>query len=168
VLRFIEETFGLPNLGNRDVTANDMMDSFDFTQDPNSPLILTPRACPVVNKALGFGEHLIGSTTTTSFHPVNQNLQIFNYNVSKPLKIDSVKVQAILLTSRSGMRRRYRPSREPLLDGREICTHPSWASFGNPYHHGQRSQQSPDGLRLLELVHCWISKICFSSPSSKR
>jgi phospholipase C len=92
VLRFIEETFGLPNLGNRDVTANDMMDSFDFTQDPNSPLILTPRACPVVNKALGFGEHLIGSTTTTSFHPVNQNLQIFNYNVSKPLKIDSVKV----------------------------------------------------------------------------
>jgi phospholipase C len=92
VLRFIEETFGLPNLGNRDATTNDMMDSFDFSQNPNSPLVLSPRACPVVNQTLSFGEHLVGSTKSTSFHPVNQNLQIFNYNVSEPLKINSVKV----------------------------------------------------------------------------
>jgi phospholipase C len=92
VLRFIEETFGLPNLGNRDATTNDMMDSFDFSQNPNSPLVLSPRSCPVVNQSLGFGEHLVGSTATTSFHPVRQELQIFNYNTDKSLTINSTKI----------------------------------------------------------------------------
>jgi hypothetical protein len=92
VIRFIEETFGLPNLGNRDVTANDMMDSFNFNQKPNPPLILTPRSCPVVNRSIGFGEHLVGSTATTSFHPINQELRIFNYNSSKPLTVSTTKI----------------------------------------------------------------------------
>jgi phospholipase C len=92
VLRFIEETFGLPNLGNRDATANDMMDSFDFTQNPNPPLVLSPRSCPVVNPSLTFGEHLVGSTNTTSFYPVNQELQVFNYNTDKPLTVHSAKI----------------------------------------------------------------------------
>lgn len=92
VLRFIEETFGVPNLGNRDVTANDMMDSFDFKQTPNPALILSQRACSVVNKTLDFGEHLVGSTSNNSFHPVRQELQVFNYQTSNPLTISSVKL----------------------------------------------------------------------------
>ncbi len=42
--KFIEEDFGLPNLGQRDALAqtSDLMDYFDFSQKPQAPLILTP------------------------------------------------------------------------------------------------------------------------------
>ena len=45
-LKIVEERFGLQMLNARDKAANDMTDSFDFTQTPSSPLVLTPRACP--------------------------------------------------------------------------------------------------------------------------
>lgn len=45
-LKFVEERYGLPALGPRDHQANDMTDSFDFTQSPRPPLILMPHACP--------------------------------------------------------------------------------------------------------------------------
>ncbi len=35
-LTFIEKTFGLPNLGVRDATANDFADCFDFSQKPRA------------------------------------------------------------------------------------------------------------------------------------
>jgi hypothetical protein len=90
IVRFIEETFGLPNLGNRDTTANDTMDSFDFSQNPNPPLVLTPRTCPLVNGTMTFGQHTVGSTATTSFHPATQPLQIFNTSTTTALKVYSV------------------------------------------------------------------------------
>jgi phospholipase C len=37
-LKLAEETFNLPSLGTRDVKANDMMNSFDFNQAPQSGL----------------------------------------------------------------------------------------------------------------------------------
>lgn len=46
VLKFAEETFGLPSLTQRDASANDMMDAFNFTQTPLPPLVLTTRVCP--------------------------------------------------------------------------------------------------------------------------
>jgi hypothetical protein len=92
VVRFIEETFGLPNLGNRDVGTNDTMDSFNFSQAPNPPLVLTPRSCPLINKTMTFGEHLVGSNVSTSFHPSTQPLQLFNTSASKSLKVNSVTV----------------------------------------------------------------------------
>jgi phospholipase C len=46
VLKFIEEDFSLPNLTDRDLNANDMMDVFDFTQAPRSFPALTMRTCP--------------------------------------------------------------------------------------------------------------------------
>jgi phospholipase C len=45
VLRFIEELHGLPSMGRRDATANDLLDAFDFRQAPIPPLVLTPRDC---------------------------------------------------------------------------------------------------------------------------
>ena len=39
LLDLAEHTFNLPSLGARDVTANDMMNSFNFTQSPQPPLI---------------------------------------------------------------------------------------------------------------------------------
>jgi len=39
MLRFAEVTFNLPTLGTRDVKSNDMMNSFDFGQSPQPPLV---------------------------------------------------------------------------------------------------------------------------------
>ena len=45
-MRFMEETFGLPNLGGADTVANDMQDAFNYTQTPLAPLVLSQRTCP--------------------------------------------------------------------------------------------------------------------------
>jgi hypothetical protein len=46
LLKFAEERFGLEPLTERDLLANDLLDSFDFSQDPSPPLILSERNCP--------------------------------------------------------------------------------------------------------------------------
>jgi phospholipase C len=46
MLKFVEKIFGLPALTQRDAQAADMLDAFDFTQQPLPPLILSPRVCP--------------------------------------------------------------------------------------------------------------------------
>jgi phospholipase C len=45
-LKFVEELFGLSSLTGRDRMANDMTDSFDFSQQPQPALVLQPHACP--------------------------------------------------------------------------------------------------------------------------
>lgn len=45
-LRFVETLFGLDPLNNRDAGASDMLDCFDFTQEPLPPLVLSPVDCP--------------------------------------------------------------------------------------------------------------------------
>jgi hypothetical protein len=57
VLRFMEETFGLPSLGGADAIANDMQDAFNYTQTPLAPLVLNQRTCPA------------GSEDTSEFDP---------------------------------------------------------------------------------------------------
>ena len=46
VLRFIETVFDVPPLTSRDANASDMLGAFDFTQQPQAPLILHQRPCP--------------------------------------------------------------------------------------------------------------------------
>lgn len=46
VLRFMEETFGLPNLHGADTIANDFQDAFSYSQKPLPPLVLSQRTCP--------------------------------------------------------------------------------------------------------------------------
>ncbi len=46
LLKFAEERFGLDTLTDRDFRANDLLDSFDFTQDPLPPRFLDQRVCP--------------------------------------------------------------------------------------------------------------------------
>jgi len=46
-LKFAEVRFGLPALTDRDSKAGDMLDSFDFNQDPQPALILEERSCPM-------------------------------------------------------------------------------------------------------------------------
>lgn len=91
VLKFIEETFNLGNLGNRDVNANDTMDSFNFNQTPALPLILSTRTCPVVNPALGFGQHLVNSNINNVFDPLTQPLVILN-TYPQAMAVQSMKL----------------------------------------------------------------------------
>jgi phospholipase C len=46
VLKFIETRYGLKALTSRDAAANNMLDSFNFAQAPQAPLLLQPRTCP--------------------------------------------------------------------------------------------------------------------------
>lgn len=46
MLKFAEKRFSLATLTNRDAIANDMTDSFDFSQQPLAPLVLQERQCP--------------------------------------------------------------------------------------------------------------------------
>jgi hypothetical protein len=48
-LKTVEERFDLAALTERDESANDLLDSFDFSQNPLPPLLLTPRQCPVLS-----------------------------------------------------------------------------------------------------------------------
>jgi phospholipase C len=45
-LKFVETRYGLQSLTARDTNANDMTDSFNFSQTPQSPLVLSTRTCP--------------------------------------------------------------------------------------------------------------------------
>jgi phospholipase C len=67
VLKFIEEDFGISPLSTRDADANDTTDSFDFTQSPRAPQILTPRTCPLASQLTEtFGGQPIGITSPIS------------------------------------------------------------------------------------------------------
>jgi phospholipase C len=64
VLKFVEERFGLPALASRDAAANDTLDSFNFSQTPLSPLILSSRNCPITSAAaLKFGDQVVGTSS---------------------------------------------------------------------------------------------------------
>jgi len=65
VLKFIETRFGLAPLTTRDAGANDTQDSFNWSQTPISPLVLTTHSCPVLSTGnVTFGNY--GITTTSS------------------------------------------------------------------------------------------------------
>ncbi len=84
VLRFIEDTFNLPSLTNRDAEANDMMDAFDFSQKALPPLMLTQRQCPFTVLSTTFGEQLMGTAITNS-------VPLFNSGTT-PVKIKSAVI----------------------------------------------------------------------------
>jgi phospholipase C len=46
VLQLAENTFNLPSLGQRDVSAGNLMSALDTSHIHNQPLILQPRSCP--------------------------------------------------------------------------------------------------------------------------
>jgi uncharacterized protein (TIGR03437 family) len=45
-LRLIEERFGVNPMTARDNAANDMIDAFDFTQEPRAPVMMNPNGTP--------------------------------------------------------------------------------------------------------------------------
>ena len=86
VLKFIEELYGLPPLTQRDATANDTTDSFDFLQLPRLPLILNTRPCPIPSTTIvPFGGQPVGVTTPS------YNLTLTNWGSSN-LTINTLKI----------------------------------------------------------------------------
>ena len=49
-LKFAEVRFRLPALNDRDSKAGDMLDSFDFSGEPQPTLILQERSCPIASE----------------------------------------------------------------------------------------------------------------------
>lgn len=78
VLKFMEEVFNIPSLGLRDATANDPLDSFDFNQTPLPPLVLSTRACPVVNTNTQFGQQLLNTSYTNTVKVFNPHTTVMN------------------------------------------------------------------------------------------
>jgi len=75
-LKFAEERFGLSPLTARDANANDMLDSFNFSQTPLPPLVLQPRHCsPASTTALNFAlPQQVGTTSPA------MSVLLTNYN----------------------------------------------------------------------------------------
>lgn len=68
-LKFAETRFGLPPLGNRDLRANDMLDSFDFDQPPQQSLVLEEHSCPRQHFFFWKVQELLGQTKTQIIKP---------------------------------------------------------------------------------------------------
>jgi len=49
MVRFAEDTLGLPQLGGLDTQLNGFTNAFDFTQKPLPPLVLLQRTCPAIS-----------------------------------------------------------------------------------------------------------------------
>jgi phospholipase C len=88
VLRFIEERFGLAALGDRDATANDTTDSFDFSQTPLPGLNLTPRTCSLTPT----------STVNVGYQTVNTTSSIDAIQFTNPSATGTVTIDSITTT----------------------------------------------------------------------
>jgi phospholipase C len=90
LLRFAEDRFNLPRLTTRDSAANDMTDSFDFTQPGNRKLVLRQRVCPApdpiapIAGGLSFAAQLLGTTAS-------KNVTVTN-NSNRAIPISTVAV----------------------------------------------------------------------------
>jgi phospholipase C len=80
VLKFIETRFGLPSMTQRDANTSDMQDSFNFSQAPLPPLILQPRACPVVNPEWDAGTGVV-------FRPRTIDTPFFNNSSTSTMHV---------------------------------------------------------------------------------
>ena len=83
-LKIVEERFQLPPLTVRDSGANDMLDSFDFSQNPSPPLILQTRSCPVAStSSLTFLPQLVQTASPS------RTVTVTNFGASA-LKVSSI------------------------------------------------------------------------------
>lgn len=85
-LKTVEERYSLAPLTDRDTDANDLLDSFDFTQSPLPPLVLSQRTCPVVSPSqVNFAPQKAGTNSVAT--PV----EVGNWATS-PITISSIAI----------------------------------------------------------------------------
>jgi phospholipase C len=100
VLKLIEERFNLPPLSTRDSEANDMLDSFDFSQQPLQPYILQTRNCPVMStNNLYFGSQPLETTSTvrdvTVYNAGTSPMQLSGCTITGDFAMSSCKGKVI-------------------------------------------------------------------------
>jgi phospholipase C len=86
-LKFVEGRYGLQPLNDRDALANDMLDSFDFTQQPLPPLVLQPRVCsPAGAVVMNFRSQTVGMASgiqsVTFSNYTNQSITLASVNIT--------------------------------------------------------------------------------------
>src|SRR3989440_1438393 len=74
VLRTFEEIADLPPLTARDRAAHDLLDSFDLTQRPAPPLILTPRRCRAFPTKAQFARYLPAALAQATVHALGVSM----------------------------------------------------------------------------------------------
>jgi phospholipase C len=84
VLKFIEERWGLPSLGQRDLIANDLSTAFNFSQAGNPPLVLNQISCPYVESSDTFPPQTLATTS------VKYNATWSNQSATKTAKFTSI------------------------------------------------------------------------------
>jgi len=119
ILKFVEEDFNLPPLTERDANANDTLDSFDFTQTPIPPLVLSPHMCPILCSTTSyFSNTVVGQKSTYPVILYNQrqdpltinNIQTsgdFTYATNCPSQINpggSCQIQVKFGPTQAGLR----------------------------------------------------------------
>jgi len=87
LLKTVEERFSLPPLTNRDANANDLLDSFDFNQQPLAPMLLKPRTCPAIGASqLNFHSQQVNTASPARVvrlsNWTNSTLNITGMNIS--------------------------------------------------------------------------------------
>jgi phospholipase C len=69
LLKFVENRYWLAPLTGRDSLANNVLDSFNFSQQPLPPLVLPTRSCPgsayLSTRAVSFGSAQVGTISST-------------------------------------------------------------------------------------------------------
>jgi phospholipase C len=83
ILKFIEERFGLSAMTERDASANDMVDTFNFNQTARAPMVLPQRTCPFMNATSNVGVGVVGGQAVTA------SLKFFNRSAA-PITIGGV------------------------------------------------------------------------------
>jgi phospholipase C len=169
ILKFIEEDFGLPSVGKRDAQANDLTDSFDFTQSPLPPLVLATRACPVVSASVvQFGTMLVGSLGQHSVSLTNYGNQPMSIasivstgdftvssNCPKSLKVGmSCRVTPKFLPSAAGSRTGTLTVTDSDPSSPQVVTLTGVGTFVKlpVYYPGLRFTQTPIGQNAKQLV----------------
>jgi len=94
LLRLAEDNFNLPTLGTRDVSANDMMNSFDFNQSPQ----------PVLIEPANFVGPASETTTTTQTTSISELSPIQFYLVLALLVSVAAVIPAYLIGRRNAKR----------------------------------------------------------------
>jgi phospholipase C len=124
VLKFIEEAFNIPAMGDRDSTASDTLDSFDFTQAPLPPLILNPRNCSNVPSSLNLGYRPLG-TPSAPFWVVFTNPSTTNHVTIKSVAVTgdfSVQETTLPITLRPSSNHVFAITFQPTAAGNRTGT----------------------------------------------
>ncbi len=122
VLKFIEERFALPPLTDRDANANDMLDSFNFFQTPQAPLVLPTRNCPILSTTnLKFGNQPVGAAsiadTVTLTNLRTKGLHISNIDITGDFSLNACALRTINPRASCALSVTFKPTATGIRNG---------------------------------------------------